>query len=73
MKKETKLQELERRIASLEKDKNVYIQVPQWQPSVGTAENQRTCTCNHRYSTPTRPPCPIHGTFPNYYNCQGAL
>lgn len=58
MKKETKLQELERRILALEQNRTITIID---QRPISTM-NFPQCTCNVHYNTPTRPPCPIHGS-----------
>lgn len=56
-KKETKLQELERRILVLEGSKTIYINFP---PN-GSAGYTPQCTCNLYPNSITRPPCPLHG------------
>ncbi len=71
MRKETKLQELERRISALEKDKTIVITYPPvniYPPNgfPGGTYPHPQCTCNNLYAGITRPPCPIHGNCPPY-------
>ena len=65
--KETKLQELERRILELEKNRIVVIQQPNYIPPYTPIIQQR-CTCHDYYpqGTPTRPQCPLHPYGQNY-------
>lgn len=61
-KKETKIQELERRIVELEKARVVTIIHDYSRPASNQPVYPLVCTCNYIYTTPTRPPCPVHGS-----------